>query len=107
ALERSGAEGPYCLGGFSFGGLVAFEMARQLVDRGRRVALLAVLDCPAPVRGPNLRAILLAAAQLPRDLAHRARFEARPDRRGRVLPDLVAYLGDLIERRGKEQAWQR
>jgi amino acid adenylation domain-containing protein len=37
-------EGPYSLGGYSFGGLVAFEMARQLQSQGSSVALLAILD---------------------------------------------------------------
>lgn len=36
--------GPYRLGGWSFGGLAAFEMARQLRARGEEVALLAVID---------------------------------------------------------------
>jgi thioesterase domain-containing protein/acyl carrier protein len=42
-------EGPYFLGGWSFGGLVAFEMAKQLQREGHQVALLAVLDTLAPV----------------------------------------------------------
>ena len=29
--------GPYALGGWSFGGIVAFEMARQLLDQGQAV----------------------------------------------------------------------
>ncbi len=41
-------EGPYHLAGWSFGGLVAFEMARQLQAAGREVALLALLDTAAP-----------------------------------------------------------
>ncbi|MCL1465995.1 non-ribosomal peptide synthetase [Argonema galeatum] len=41
--------GPYFLGGWSFGGLVAFEMAQQLQKSGQQVALLAVLDTLAPV----------------------------------------------------------
>ncbi len=36
--------GPYYLGGRSFGGAVAFEMARQLQSQGEPVALLAMLD---------------------------------------------------------------
>jgi len=36
--------GPYFLGGFCFGGTVAFEMARQLEEQGHRVGLVAVLD---------------------------------------------------------------
>jgi amino acid adenylation domain-containing protein len=37
-------EGPYCIGGFSAGGVVAFEMARQLRAAGQEVAILALLD---------------------------------------------------------------
>ncbi|MBD2365339.1 amino acid adenylation domain-containing protein [Anabaena minutissima FACHB-250] len=40
--------GPYLLGGFSSGGTVAFEMARQLVAQGDRVALLAMFDTYNP-----------------------------------------------------------
>jgi amino acid adenylation domain-containing protein len=40
--------GPYYLGGYSFGGLVAFEMARQLEAQGKKVALVALFDAPAP-----------------------------------------------------------
>jgi acetoacetyl-CoA synthetase len=36
--------GPYMLAGYSFGGVVAFEMAHQLVDAGQEVALLVLLD---------------------------------------------------------------
>ncbi len=36
--------GPYLLGGWSFGALVALEMARQLETRGETVALLALVD---------------------------------------------------------------
>jgi amino acid adenylation domain-containing protein len=42
-------EGPYHLVGASFGGLVVFEMAQQLVAQGQRVALLAMLNTNCPV----------------------------------------------------------
>jgi thioesterase domain-containing protein len=41
-------EGPYFLGGLSFGGIVAFEMAQQLCAVGQEVALLALFDTPTP-----------------------------------------------------------
>ncbi|MDZ7969598.1 MAG: amino acid adenylation domain-containing protein [Nostoc sp. DedSLP03] len=41
-------EGPYFLGGSSFGGLVAWEMAQQLVKQGQKVALLALFDTTGP-----------------------------------------------------------
>lgn len=37
-------EGPYYLGGWSFGGVIAFEMARQLQAVGQEVAFLALFD---------------------------------------------------------------
>jgi len=44
-------EGPYRLGGWSFGGLVAYEMARRLEAAGEEVALLALLDTLAEPEG--------------------------------------------------------
>ncbi|CUJ13051.1 type I polyketide synthase [Cognatishimia activa] len=42
--------GPYMLGGFSGGGLTAYEMARQLKAVGEEVSLVVMLDTPLPVR---------------------------------------------------------
>lgn len=42
-------EGPYLLSGYSAGGVIAFEMTRQLMDRGERVALLVLFDAVSPV----------------------------------------------------------
>jgi len=41
-------EGPYFLGGYSYGGLVAFEMAQQLRHQGQEVALLVLFDTSLP-----------------------------------------------------------
>lgn len=41
-------QGPYFLGGYCFGGLVAFELARQLAEEGQPVAFLALFDTYAP-----------------------------------------------------------
>src|SRR5207247_8253270 len=40
--------GPYYLGGYCFGGNVAYEMARQLQTQGEKVALLALMNCAPP-----------------------------------------------------------
>jgi len=37
-------DGPYHIGGFSAGGVVAYEMARQLQAAGQKVSVLALLD---------------------------------------------------------------
>lgn len=42
--------GPYLLGGHCVGGVVAVEMARQLIAAGERVELLALLDTERPSR---------------------------------------------------------
>ncbi|MGE5215837.1 MAG: amino acid adenylation domain-containing protein, partial [Chloroflexota bacterium] len=55
--------GPYFLGGYCFGGMVAFEMAQQLIERKERVALLMLLapstpsiaDRPAPLHSRSER----------------------------------------------------
>ena len=39
--------GPYALAGFSFGGIIAYEMARQLQEMGREVNLVALFDTNA------------------------------------------------------------
>jgi len=44
-------EGPYHLAGYSFGGVLAFEMARQLVADGQAVAFLGVIDVGPGYRG--------------------------------------------------------
>lgn len=41
--------GPYCLAGYSAGGIVAVEVARELMRKGDAVDLLAVLDSPTRV----------------------------------------------------------
>jgi acyl-CoA synthetase (AMP-forming)/AMP-acid ligase II/thioesterase domain-containing protein/NAD(P)-dependent dehydrogenase (short-subunit alcohol dehydrogenase family)/acyl carrier protein len=49
ALRRVQPEGPYHVGGWSMGGVVAFEMAWQLKARGHTVDLLVIFDVEAPV----------------------------------------------------------
>lgn len=51
------APGPYHLGGWSLGGAVVYELARQLAAEGRPVVLLAILDStpgPWPDAGPEI-----------------------------------------------------
>ncbi|MGC4047820.1 MAG: amino acid adenylation domain-containing protein, partial [Armatimonas sp.] len=65
-------KGPYHLTGFSLGGVIAFEMARQLHQKGHRVGLLALLDTYAPIffqkgeKGGLLSEIASVAADLPK-----------------------------------------
>jgi len=74
-------DGPYYLVGYSLGGIIAFEMARQLQRLGRRVALLALLDT-TPVGGaPWFFRGLAVATYLPgRCLIHLKRWRTLPPR---------------------------
>lgn len=49
ALQVVQPEGPYLLGGWSMGSIVAFEMAQQLQRQGQQVDLLALIDNQAPL----------------------------------------------------------
>ncbi|MGN6694074.1 MAG: AMP-binding protein, partial [Aquihabitans sp.] len=50
-LRRIQPEGPYHLAGYSFGGVLAFEIARQLVEAGEDVPMLVVVDVGPGYRG--------------------------------------------------------
>ncbi|MES1211172.1 MAG: thioesterase domain-containing protein, partial [Acidobacteriota bacterium] len=51
AVRQVQPQGPYLLGGWSLGGVVAFEMARQLAAQGEAVDLLALVDSVLPETG--------------------------------------------------------
>jgi iterative type I PKS product template protein len=48
-VRRRQPEGPYHLGGWSAGGVVAYEMMLQLMAAGERVESLLLLDSPCPI----------------------------------------------------------
>jgi len=52
--------GPYMVGGFSGGGITAYEIAQQLTDAGEDVSVLVMLDTPLPLRRPLSRADRIA-----------------------------------------------
>lgn len=71
------AQGPYHLGGFSLGGLVAYEMARQLRARGEEVGLLVLFDTyasnPKPVRVMDVLRGQVELGQLPEEVRKKIR----------------------------------
>jgi acyl transferase domain-containing protein len=62
ALQSVQPKGPYRLLGYSNGGIVAFEMARKLLDRGEKVASLTMLDSlpPALLREDGMEVMTVA-----------------------------------------------
>uniref|UniRef100_A0AAU2AEB0 Acyltransferase domain-containing protein n=1 Tax=Streptomyces sp. NBC_00093 TaxID=2975649 RepID=A0AAU2AEB0_9ACTN len=53
AVTAAHPNGPYLLAGWSFGGFVAQETARQLAAAGREVGLVALLDSVRPLPRPG------------------------------------------------------
>ncbi|MDB6031369.1 MAG: amino acid adenylation protein, partial [Verrucomicrobiales bacterium] len=47
-LREFQPQGPYHLGGYCFGGIVAYEMAQQLMAQGQEVARLLLINCGPP-----------------------------------------------------------
>ena len=84
--------GPYILIGYSFGGLVALEMAQRLTKSGEEVALLVLIDAY-----PHLR--YLSPGQRLRLIARRAlRRTGMKQRLARAASYLTPRLGGLRNR---------
>jgi thioesterase domain-containing protein/acyl carrier protein len=90
AIREEQPAGPYLLAGYSFGGLVAFEMARLLKQRQDNVALLFMVDAYAHPKTWPLRS---RAAVRRRRLQSRLRLIA-----ARPMGETVSYLAGLAKK---------
>ncbi len=54
ALRRLQPQGPYFVCGHSFGGVIAYEIARQLIEGGQRIGFLGIIDTPLPAPGQGV-----------------------------------------------------
>jgi thioesterase domain-containing protein len=97
ALERLlsiGYEGPYLLGGWSLGGVIALEAAEKLEARGHPVRLVAMLDTRLPKPHPKTlpgRRKTTKLFKLARNLNEYALFETRAQKN--------AYIRKRLRRR--------
>ncbi|XUM24979.1 amino acid adenylation domain-containing protein [Bradyrhizobium oligotrophicum S58] len=95
--------GPYHLMGWSFGGVAAFEIARQLAAEGERVASLLLLDAPVKPEG----GWEVSKAEIIADLTGEASDDTTPDyaraaavlsRSGEFPPDITAaQVEEIVE----------
>lgn len=85
-IRRKQPRGPYRIAGFSFGGVLAFEVARQLRGLGDETIFIGMLDSMLPDLGPSWR----------RQLGRFA--EISPKERVRVIKRKLRRV--LVERRG-------
>jgi amino acid adenylation domain-containing protein len=99
AMRQVQPDGPYLLGGWSMGGVVAFEMANQLIAQGQAVGLLALFDSWAPkadgksARFDDLELISAFARDLGIDLAVPRAFAANSE-----APSRKELLTQVLER---------
>jgi thioesterase domain-containing protein/acyl carrier protein len=100
------ARGPYSLFGYSFGGLVAFEMARQLAMQAEAVAFLGMFNTPVPgsLSGWPLRQPAYLQKRLRHEL-EKARALTAGNRRSHSLRNGVKF-GRMVARSLKTDAWR-
>ncbi len=90
-IRAAQPQGPYYIGGYSIGGVLAYEVAQRLIAMDEEVGLLVMLDCAMPGRGwQHLRAgIVRRSRMLQRDgwqhLGHLYR-QVRQQKAARTLP---------------------
>ncbi len=97
-------QGPYLLGGYCFGGLVAFEMAHRLMTAGEKIACLALIgtDAPGspglPSPGLWLRRHMKALRNLPR--------RGRPAYIVRRFRNILPEITKRLRLRVRQHIWQ-
>jgi acyl transferase domain-containing protein/thioesterase domain-containing protein/acyl carrier protein len=113
--------GPYLLGGYSGGGLVAFEMAQRLSAAGQDVKVLALIDTFHPeipvraltmrtrverLREERLRYVVEALARRWDRLREPAHLRAIDDHRARHKPVPIALRDFHLTRTFDKAAWR-
>ena len=93
AVRAARPRGPVHVGGWSFGGLLAFEMARQMEGAGVEVGLVALLDTAAPTPPREGSDLLSHARVLVRIVADLAGWSAA----SRVRVDAIRHLPPRLQ----------
>jgi thioesterase domain-containing protein len=105
--------GPYRIGGWSFGGVIALEVAERLLQSGRQVELLVLIDTRLPRQRPVRRRGRKRRSSLHKTVKRLDEFlelnsgrerlaylGRRAARRGEKLMNRVTKLRERLERRG-------
>jgi acyl transferase domain-containing protein/thioesterase domain-containing protein/acyl carrier protein/SAM-dependent methyltransferase len=97
-LRERQPEGPYLVGGWSMGGVVAFEIANQLQAAGQEVSLVALIDSwlPTDVSWPTTEAGL--AAWFMRDLAGLEGVQVAAGLEQQLPADPDKHVGFVLDR---------
>jgi thioesterase domain-containing protein len=98
-------DGPFFLGGASFGGNVAFEMARQLEKAGHPVALVALFDAFAPGGGTSAPRLSRLGRRW-RKIGVRAAYHGRQLLFGPDRGNYIRSKSRTLRRRMRSRIWQ-
>jgi surfactin family lipopeptide synthetase C len=99
-------EGPYRLSGYSFGGVVAFEIAQQLKKQGQEVELLVNFDGGAPslARTHSLqdeaRFLAIITLEMTRNALNKNYEEIYRDLQDLTLPEQLTYALEHLQQAG-------
>src|SRR5271155_2065113 len=101
-MQAAQPQGPYCLTGLCVNGVIAYEMARQLEERGERVGMLALFDSQNPVCYWDYQDYRL------RYFFEKAKFHVEKLTRVRVgdVPTYVRERWEGVERRVNAFKWR-
>lgn len=89
-------QGPYIIGGYCLGGILAYEMSAQLQAAGHKVSLLVMLDTPSPTYFES-RNILTPRLRHPRYLLKRVSQIGLNAAFQRVGKRLSIYLSEIFK----------
>lgn len=102
AMRRVRRQGPYVIAGHCYGGVVAFEVARQIILQGERVVCLVLFDTPAPGY-PKVHRHWRRYVARARDMVSALARGRRPIAAAEVAAHLRA-LGRILGRRSAARA---
>lgn len=116
AILRVQPEGPYSLAGYSFGGVIAFEMAQQLQRQGQEVDLLVNFDGGAPSLAhrhslqDEARFLAIITLEMTRTSINKGYEEIYRDLQLRPFSEQVDYVLEHLHRAdvtipGEERRW--
>jgi len=99
-MRQVQSEGPYYIGGYCFGGLVAFEMAQQLHQVGEEAAIVAMFNAPLRFHRP------VSHARRPSRVAPVRKFDKlRPLHPGQKVSYIYNGLRGILRRKITRQTW--
>lgn len=96
-------DGPYALAGYSLGGIIAYEMAKQLITAGKEVKMLAMFDTYADLstaHDPAMKRALNKGVLLLKQIGHTFVLLAEDPKR------TIEYKSLILKRRIIKMFWK-